>query len=217
MTDSSHKRAPRVFEPPPWERDAFEELARKREAQEAADRELAEATARMRAAEAARAKAAAAGDDPVVAKARMLAEAELARAGGEGAGSPEAMEPTAVEAPAELESPEVKPAVAAVPADGGEVLSGLDEAEVEQMLARLSLEEPKAHATHDLAVWAGVLLVALGLAMFVMSIWWQRAGASSGAAMAQLLVQSLLVGGFGLGFAVLGGVIVYQSRLQARS
>jgi hypothetical protein len=31
------------------------------------------------------------------------------------------------------------------------------------------------------------------------------------------VMMSIAVGGFGLGFGVLGGLIVYRSRLQARS
>lgn len=44
------RREPRKFEPPPWERDAFEELRRRRE-QEQAERELEEALRRARMAE----------------------------------------------------------------------------------------------------------------------------------------------------------------------
>lgn len=44
------RREPRKFEPPPWERDAFEELKRRKE-QEQAERELEEALARARTAD----------------------------------------------------------------------------------------------------------------------------------------------------------------------
>ncbi len=44
------RREPRKFEPPPWERDAFEELRRRKE-QEQAERELEEALRRAKAAE----------------------------------------------------------------------------------------------------------------------------------------------------------------------
>jgi hypothetical protein len=44
------RREPRKFEPPPWERDAFEELRRRKE-QEQAERELEEALQRAKAAE----------------------------------------------------------------------------------------------------------------------------------------------------------------------
>ncbi|MCX8006584.1 MAG: hypothetical protein N3B11_00500 [Coriobacteriia bacterium] len=45
--DNPPRREPRKFEPPPWERDAFEELRRRKE-QERAERELQEALERAR-------------------------------------------------------------------------------------------------------------------------------------------------------------------------
>lgn len=46
MTDSQNRRPPKPFEPPPWERDRFDELARRRqEAQE--ETEIAEALAAL--------------------------------------------------------------------------------------------------------------------------------------------------------------------------
>lgn len=163
VTDGSNKRTPRTFEPPPWEREAFEDLARKREATEAAAKEA----------------------DPA------------AHAGGDEVAVP--------------------PMTATAAAPKATTAPGLDDDKVEMMLAQLSLEEPKMQAVHGLATWAGALLVVLGTAMLVLSIWWQVSGMRNGAALVQLLIQSLLVGGFGMGFAVLGGMIVYQSRRQARS
>lgn len=173
VTDGSHGRTPRTFQPPPWERDAFEELARKREADEAAVQELDEAKARIRVAE----------------EQRMRAEKAAAKE----------VDPAVVVAPRATAAPK------------------LDDDKVELMLAQLSLEEPKMQVVHGLAMWSGVLLVVLGTAMLILSIWWQMSGMRNGAALVQLLIQSLLVGGFGVGFAVLGGMIVYQSRRQARS
>ena len=225
VTDGSKKRIPRTFEPPPWERDAFEELARKRKADEAAARELDEARARLRLAEEQRAraeKAAAKDVDPAVARVRALAEAEFALS--QAAGLKESAEPAGLAEPAAhaggdqivtsltavaASAVATEPKVSAAPA--------LDDDRVELMLARLSLEEPKMQEVHGLAIWSGVLLVVLGTAMLVLSIWWQVSGMRNGAALVQLLIQSLLVGGFGVGFAVLGGMIVYQSRRQARS
>lgn len=208
MSDNSDKRAPKAFEPPPWERDAFEELARKREAQEAAARERADAEAQMKAAEAIKAQAAVAAkvgdEDPVVAQARLLAAAELAK------------EQAAVVAPAAgaatdaaAPGPTAEAAVTAEPK--------VDDRKVAEMLAVLSVQEPKVQGGGRLGLVAGIVLVVLGVAMMGVSVWWQTAGPKAGAAPAQLLIQSMLVGGFGLGFTVLGGLIGYQSTRQARS
>ena len=212
MSDNSGKRAPRTFEPPPWERDAFEELARKREAEEATARETAEARAQLQVAEALKAQAAAAAkvgdEDPVVARARLLAATELAK------------EQDAATAPVTTQDGGTGGGVeAATPADESitPVAPGIDDRKVAEMLAVLSVQEPKAKSSGIFGLVAGILLAVLGVGMIVLSVWWQATGPKAGAAPAQLLIQSTLVGGFGLGFTVLGGLIGYQSRLQARS
>jgi hypothetical protein len=228
MSEDSDKRAPRTFEPPPWERDAFEELARKREAQEAAARELAEVEAQLQAAQAIKAQAAAAAkgsdEDPIVVQARLLAAAELAKeqgpaanataaAGGGGAGPATVTGPTVGagtgDAVAAGEAPAEDGAAAAAPK--------IDERKVAQMIAVLGVQEPKYRGAGILGLIAGIVLGVLGVSMIAVSVWWQTTGPRTGAAPAQLVIQSILVGGFGLGFTVLGGLIGYQSTRQARS
>jgi hypothetical protein len=223
MSDNPAKRVPRTFEPPPWERDAFEELARKREVEEAAAREAEEAAAQLRAAEALKTQAAAAakkGDEgPVVAAARALAEEELAKeqggaaavtvgdggTGGQPAETPEAATPEI--AVSTLEQSDTGPGAPKV-----------DDRKVAEMLAVLSTQEPKAKGGGVLALVVGIAFVILGVAMIVVSVWWQAVGQQqSGTTASTLLFQVLLVGGFGLGFAIVGGLIVYLGRQQARS
>jgi hypothetical protein len=179
MSDYSDKRVPRTFEPPPWERDAFEELARRRKAEEDAARESAEVLARLEAAEARKAQAAA----PVVVPSTVA----------EGAGSP--------------------------PSGGGaaEGPSRVDEAKVVEMMAGLSLQEPRIKAPRHVGTGAGILLAVLGLGMIVASVWLLATGDHKSATVGLLVMMSIAMGGFGLGFSVLGGVMLYRNRLQARS
>jgi hypothetical protein len=180
MSDNSGKGAPRTFEPPPWERDAFEELARKREAEEATARETAEAMARLDAGEASKAGMA----TPVVVPAAVVTR---------GAESPLR----------EDAAPEARPKV--------------EEAKVVEMMAGLSLEEPRIAAPRHVGTGAGVLLAVLGPGMIVASVWLLATGDHKGATVGLLVMMSIAMGGFGLGFTVLGGVMLYRSRLQARS
>lgn len=211
MSDNPVKRTPKQFEPPPWERDAFEELARKRQAEEAAALEMAEARAAAAAAEAIKARAEAiakTGDeDAVVAQARLLAQAELLK------------EETAAPSTADVAAGDTSPGQAPKAGSGGDGAAkpAIDDRKVDEMLAVLSMEEPKLKRGGMFGLVAGVVLAVLGVGMIAVSIWWQTAGPKAGAAPAQLLIQSMLVGGFGLGFTVLGGLIGYQSRQQARS
>jgi hypothetical protein len=201
MSDTSGKRVPKPFEPPPWERDAFEELKRKREADEAAARETEEARAQLELAEAMKAQATAAKageEDPVVKQARLLAAAELAKEQGVTTAAPVPVAALADEG-----------AAPAAPA--------IDDRKVAEMLAVLSVQEPKTKSSGTLGLVAAIVLVVLGVGMMIVSVWWQTAGPKTGAAPTQLLLQSMLVGGFGLGFTVVGGLIGYQSRQQARS
>jgi hypothetical protein len=222
MSDNPAKRVPRTFEPPPWERDAFEELARKREAEEAAAREAGELAAQLRAAEALKAQAAAKkGDEaPVVAAARALAEAELAKEQGGAAA-------TVVEDAKAGEPADAAPVVATPEGAASRVEQGataesgapkIDDRKVAEMLAVLSTQEPKAKGGGVLALVVGIAFVVLGVAMIVISVRWQAVGQQqSGTTASTLLFQVLLVGGFGLGFAIVGGLIVYLGRQQARS
>lgn len=228
MSDTSGKRAPKPFEPPPWERDAFEELKRKREADEAAAREREEAQAQVRAAEAIKAQAAAAKadkEDPVVKQARLLAAAELAKEQGVAtATSVPAAEQGATTVAVTIGEADADAATATTAMVAGSAEEGVapvaprvDDRKVAEMLAVLSVQEPKTKSSGTFGLVAAIVLVVLGVGMMIVSVWWQMAGPKTGAAPTQLLLQSMLVGGFGLGFTVVGGLIGYQSRQQARS
>ena len=69
------KVAPRAFEPPPWEREAFEALARKRAEEQAALEALAAAKRAASGSEAATAEDAPAGDAPAAEPAQPAAPA----------------------------------------------------------------------------------------------------------------------------------------------
>ena len=177
MSDNADKRAPRTFEPPPWERDAFEGLARKREAEaeEVAARESAEAQKLLQTTEALNAQAADASVPAAVKVEELIAEG------------------------------------------GVSARDGIEEAKVAEMLAGLSLEEPRMEASGHAGVAAGAVLGALGLGMIGISVWLLVVGQQGATALGPLVMMSITMGGFGLGFAALGGLMLYRSRLQARS
>lgn len=133
------RRKTKRFEPPPWEQNQFEELARKRAEQEAAQAEA-------QAAAEAEAEAQAAAE-------QTAAEAEEAQA--------EAAVETLAEAPEEPSSEAVaEPAITMPPATPPR---GLEEARMTEMLADLASEEPPvSRGIWKVGVATGGVMVALG-------------------------------------------------------
>jgi hypothetical protein len=153
-------RHPRTFEPPPWEREQFDELARRRAEEEAAAERTAAAAA-----------AAAQREGPAPEEG---AAAEERPATEEGAGPEE--RPAAVEAqPAPVQAAAVDP----TPADAADAdataaaprTSGPEAAEVELMLVGLAAEEPKVMANAWIA-WlvAAVLFALVGVSVLYLGI-----------------------------------------------
>jgi hypothetical protein len=141
----SERREPKQFEAPPWERDAFDELARAKAEEQAA-------------AEAAAAQAAAAEAEAVAAAAAKAAESVAAMdeaASMEAAGSAGAAEPTPVSG--EDVAPE----------DGSQ--AKVSEAQVTEMMAGLRAEEPTSMQSYGAIAIA--LSVLTGLVGVVMLVW----------------------------------------------
>lgn len=169
MSDDGKREKPR-FEPPPWERDAFEELARKREEAEQAEREAAEV---LRAAEE---RLAAAGEtpvDPAQARARWVEQANAARETAPEdaavAPAPEALAPAASAA-----VPAAAPAAsaAAEPAPGPQAPAApaaqLDERKVSAMLIELKAAEPSVHRMiGPTAKGASIVMGVIGTGVFI--------------------------------------------------
>jgi hypothetical protein len=169
----AERREAKRFEPPPWEQDKFDELARQRAEQEASAAEAAEAAS--------------------VQAALAKADAEVA------------------ETAAEAEAPAVESAaaVAIEPADMPQVA----DASVEQMLAELAAEEPKATSAYwKMSVFVGSVLVVFG-SMFL--FWGMAAlvGARSSGAVGVVGGSVVLL--FGAGF-VFGGLYVVVKNLRQR-
>lgn len=170
MTDDAGKSGKPRFEPPPWERDAFDELARRREAEEAAERATAEA--RRRAAEAAAAEAAesAAAPDRDAAYARWAQQAREARGEVPVPGAAPAPAPVReAERPAEpvapvAEAPEPEAQAAAAPRTAAPEPAALDERQVSRMLIELKADEPQVHhAIRPAATAASAITGIVGL------------------------------------------------------
>jgi hypothetical protein len=191
------RREPRRFEPPPWERDQFERHAREQTERERAERE----------AQAAReAEAAAAGEAAGVVgeAAGGNAEPAIERADAGSAGS-------AAEAPrgqrprAHVNSPAGEPAEPA-PAPAKEPV---DEKEVALMMLELKAQEPAAlEGAWKVALASGAVVGLVGL---VIGIWGAVGIARLGSA--GTVVGMVLIG-FGLAFAGIGGWLVFSALRQ---
>ncbi len=134
------RRETKRFEPPPWEQNQFEELARKRTEEEAAQAE-AQAAAEAGAQAQAAAEQAAAQPEATEAEAAAPTPAEV----------PEGPPSEAAAAPAVTQPP------AALP-------GGLEDARVNEMLAELASEEPPvSRDIWKVGVATGGVMVALGV------------------------------------------------------
>lgn len=146
MSDES-VRHPRSFEPPPWEREQFDELARAR-----AEREAAEAAAPAAAVEA---------EPPVQAVAAQAVAAQAV--------------PAATVVPQAAAAGEPRTVTSVVPLSAGTepepAAGGSESAQVDVMMLGLAAEEPKsfAHAWLVVLVSAGVFTT-IGLAVLIVGV-----------------------------------------------
>jgi hypothetical protein len=194
MPDQQRKDKPR-FEPPPWERDAFDELARKRA--EAEERERVTAANDAAAAWAAQAAAAAQAATPGSGPALFEEELEPDRVEAPTVAGLPAEEAPAIEAPrpeaARAEG--AAPAKAAAPPSAEPAAGALDERLVEAMLVQLQGEEPPvAPAVGRLgkALAAAIAVIGAGMVLFSLVSLAQTTGRPLG------MIGSLIVGGFGM-------------------
>lgn len=179
MSDEQRRDKP-AFEPPPWEREAFGELARKRAADQERDRAAMEAAA----AEAWAARAVAAAQ-PIV------DEPEDSWTAG-----PD--ESVAVEPGVQAEAA-VSPASAAEPpaAAAADEEAKLDERRMTAMLLQLEGEEATVqHAVRPLSAVVSTVIGVIGAGMFALALYF--AAKTAGSAIG--LVGALAVGGFGVFF-----------------
>lgn len=173
------RREAKRFEPPPWERDAFDELAKRKAAEDEAARAAEEEGASEAPTEGQNAPTAAAQPEAVTAP-----PAEQPAAG------PEAL----TARPVEIE-PE-QPAQAAGPASGE-----IDQAQLLEMMAGLRAEEPSVNeAVHSIGLFWAVAIGLVGL----MTLTWsgfafvRAAQATSGKQLG--LVGGMILAVFGLLF-----------------
>lgn len=165
MSDDGKRAKPR-FEPPPWERDAFEELARKREEAEQAEREAAEA---LRAAQERLAEAGESPVDPAQARARWVEQASAARESAP-EDAPVAQPPAAPAQPAPAQAPAAQESAAPeapAPAPAAPAAQ-LDERKVSAMLIELKATEPSVHRMiGPTAKGASVVMGVIGTGVFI--------------------------------------------------
>jgi hypothetical protein len=181
------RRQPREFEPPPWEKDQFEQLARERAEQERIEREaalVAQAEAEKAASEHSAEEDAGAGE--------QVAQAALPQSDGSTG--------VAETAPAGVED---QPAA--------EPRAVLDERQVELLLLGLREEEPETLA----GMWlvssvAGAVVVVVGLAI---GLWGTAAMFNRSLGSTGKLGGTVLVV-FGLAFVGVGGWLVYRALRQ---
>lgn len=179
MSDEQRRDKP-AFEPPPWERAAFGELARKRAADQERDRAAMEAAA----AEAWAARAAAAAQ-PIVDEP-------------EGSWTAGPDESVAVEPGTEAETT-VSPASTAEPpaAAAADEEAKLDERRMTAMLLQLEGEEATVqHAVRPLSAVVSAVIGVIGAGMLALALYF--AAKTAGSAIG--LVGALAVGGFGVFF-----------------
>ncbi len=183
------RREAKRFEPPPWERDQFEELARQRAEQEAEQARLQ-----------AEAQAALAQEQAAAAERTMQQPLEPA--------------PGAVSAAQTIDAETVAddnaPPAAGSPTTMAEV-SGPEEAQLTEMLAGLAQEEPPAaEAYWKVNVAIGSVVVVIGL-MFVVWAVTALVGAAKSGVVGVFGGSVLLI--FGVGFMG-GGVYVVVKNLR---
>ena len=198
------KREAKRFEPPPWERDQFEELARQRAEQEAQEAEqaklAAEAQAAIDAAAAAQAARSATAEEALASDAAGAQAPSAAAAGAVTA--PEAVAQSAVPASADAEAATSAPQPA---------VPGPAEEHVNVMLAGLAAEEPPAAtAFWRTSVTIGAAVVVFGATFLILGIATLLRTARTG--IVGLLGGSVLLI-FGAGF-VAGGVYVVIKNLR---
>ena len=178
------RREAKKFEPPPWERDQFDQLERQRAEREAVAAREAEA-------------------------ARAQAEADAAWAAAEAAAAAEDADTRpASEAP--LAADAAVPQVAEVPAAGGHAAT--DERQVERMLAELAAEEPaSARSYWKTNVIVGSGLVIFGSVFLIWGI--AGLVAAKGAGVAGMLGGTVMLI-FGAGFVFGGMYVVVKNLRQ---
>jgi hypothetical protein len=181
------RRQPREFEPPPWEKDQFEQLARERAEQERIERDAALA---------AQAEAEKVTSEP-------SAEADA------GAGEQVAQDGLPQSDDSEGVAETATAGVEHQPA--GEPRVVLDERQVELLLMGLREEEPETLA----GLWlvssvAGVVVVVVGLAISV----WGTAAMLNGSLGSTGKFGGTVLVVFGLAFVGVGGWLVYRALRQ---
>lgn len=177
MTDSPNRRPAKPFEPPPWERAQFDELARQREEAEK-ERELNAALAALAA--------------PVPDQAAPeVSDGSASPVAEESAAQPEARAEASGEGP-QVAAPAQQQAVSEGEAGPtGPPASELDDKVVEAMLVQLRAEEP----VHDDSLWK----VSMGLSAFsaligaVLFVWGLAALMKTGSSAAGMIGGSILL------------------------
>ena len=187
MADQSHRRSAKPFEPPPWEKEQFEELAREREraAQAAAEAEAAAAQA----------------------VAEAAAEHEQAE---EQSSAPERpAEPAAVAAgaaPKDEKPVEASPSVDTSEESGED---GLGDPRVDAMLMMLKAEEPDTvSGIWKVGMVAGAFLAMMGL---VLVVWAGVALARTLEAGPTAYLGAGIMGLMGAGLVALGVWLIVRS------
>jgi len=143
------RREAKTFEPPPWEKDQFERLAKERSAQEVAERAAAEVLIERHPQEAAA--------EPAESAASVEAPAGAADADAEGAASA---------GPLTQPTPEV-PAAPSPTLAGGQI----DEAQLAVMMMGLRAEEPPAlGGAWVIALVSAIVMGAVGIVLLIWGI-----------------------------------------------
>lgn len=175
MDGRPDRREAKKFEPPPWERDSFDELARQR-ADEAAEEDLARAINELTGAE-----SEAAGDAQPEGRADAVPEEQVG--------------------PAEsVEANEEKTGTA------GEI----DQAQLTEMLANLSIEEPSSvRDVYRLGVLGALASIAVGVMLLVWGVVAFIRSTRDGQANA---IETSVFGSAGMAFIGIGAWIVVRTR-----
>jgi hypothetical protein len=188
------RKEPKPFEPPPWEKERFDELEQERREREEAERVAAEAARAAESASAgpaqpAPAEEAAPGRPPIAAQGTVAAGSDI-----------DAVELATPGAPAPA-APTGEPAAGP---QGQE--PPVDPAKVEEMLQGLSAEEGDGlgGTASNIALGIGLALLVLGVALSLVSM--RLAAGSFATGGPAVLVGSTIVGFMGL---ALGGVGLY--------
>jgi hypothetical protein len=196
------RREKRQFEPPPWEKEQFEELARQRAEQERAERERAEQE-RAEQAEAAERERAGSDAQAAAEAAHEIAAVELGGEAGEVAA--EAAAPAGVSAGER--SATAEPAVDAA----AEPKPQVDEKRVAMMMLELKAEEPDAlEGVWLINIAAGIAVTLIGLAI---AVWGLFAFGNRSLGTIGVLGGFVMLM-FGVGFIAAGAWLVYRAMRQ---